>query len=210
LTCTDFGQRPAASGLPANRILDVGSLNLSDEQHKRLPDLLVACKMLLAEQPALCLTVVGGGDGLPAYAQLAADLGIAEAVVFRGRLAGETLADAYREATVLAVPSLRETFGMVIVEAMASGLPVVAVGAGGIPDVLDNFNDGILVPPRDPAAIADALKVILNDPEKAAAMGAAGRRKVTETMGWPGQIAALDQVLNAAIHRRPAKRPAAS
>jgi glycosyltransferase involved in cell wall biosynthesis len=190
--------RPAARRVTDPHVLYVGSLNLSDQQHKRFEDLLEACAILRDELLQLRLSVVGGGDGLAMFEELAAKLGIADLVRFRGRLEGDALAEAYRDAAVLAVPSLRETFGMVITEAMASGLPVAAVNGGGVPDVVDDGEDGILVPPRNPRALADALRGILTDPEKGDALGRAGLKKVTERLEWSHQIAAMNKILVAA------------
>jgi glycosyltransferase involved in cell wall biosynthesis len=188
---------PAAHRITDPHVLYVGSLNLSD-QHKRFQDLLEACAILRDELPELRLSAVGGGDGRTMCEEMVAKLGIADLVRFRGRLEGEALAQAYRDAAVLAVPSLRETFGMVITEAMASGLPVVAVNGGGVPDVVDDNKDGILVPPRNPRALADALREILADPERADALGQAGRKKVSERLEWSHQIAAMNGILVAA------------
>jgi glycosyltransferase involved in cell wall biosynthesis len=185
---------------PANRrvtnphVLYVGSLNLSD-QHKRFQDLLEACAILRNELPELCLTAVGGGDGLPMYEEMAAKLGITDLVRFRGRLEGDALVQAYREAAVFALPSLAEPFGMVITEAMASGLPVVAVKGGGVPTVVDDNHDGLLVPPLNPKALAEALREILTDPERGDALGQAGRKKVCEQLDWSHQIASINRLL---------------
>jgi glycosyltransferase involved in cell wall biosynthesis len=188
---------PAARRVTEPRVLYVGSLNASD-QHKRFPDLLEACAILRPELPGLSLSAVGGGDGLPAYRELASRLGVADMVQFHGRLDGDRLAEAYRNAAVLALPSLRETFGMVVTEAMASGLPVVAVNGGGVPDVVDDGRDGILVPPRDPRAMAAALRDVLADPARGDAMGQAGREKVSARLAWEHQVAALSEIFASA------------
>lgn len=189
---------PADERVTEPRVLYVGSLNRSDG-HKRFSDLLEACKILLEDVPSLRLSVVGGGDGRQAYENLAARLGIAGSVDFHGRLEGEALAAAYRDAAVLALPSLNETFGMVVTEAMATGLPVVAVNGGGVPAVVDDGKEGLLVPPRAPTALADALRTILTETEKASDFGRAGRQKVCELLAWPRQISLMHTVLMDAI-----------
>ena len=127
---------PAAQRVAEPRVLYVGSLSRSD-QHKRFSDLLEACAILRRDLPDLRLCAVGGGDGRGIYEDMAARLGIADLVRFTGRLSGDALAEAYRDAAVFALPSTREAFGMVVTEAMASGLPVVAVNAGGVTSFLD-------------------------------------------------------------------------
>jgi rhamnosyl/mannosyltransferase len=178
-------------------VLYVGSLNASD-QHKRFPDLLEAVAILRADLPELKLSAVGGGDGQQRYQEMAVRLGIDDMVQFHGRLEGDSLAEAYRNAAVLAVPSLRETFGMVITEAMASGLPVVAVNAGGVPTVVADNKDGLLVPPRDPRAMAAALRDILTDHDRADLLGKAGREKVSSLLTWEHQIASMNAIFAAA------------
>jgi glycosyltransferase involved in cell wall biosynthesis len=191
------GFHPAAQRVTDHEVLYVGSLNLTD-QHKRFQDLLTACAILRADLPGLRLTAVGGGDGRPTYERMASELGISDLVTFRGRLEGRQLADAYRAAAVLALPSLSEPFGMVMTEAMASGLPVVAVRGGGVSAVVDDTKDGILVPPLNPPALASALREVLTDPRRADAMGRAGRQKTVERYEWSHQVAAMDKILTAA------------
>jgi glycosyltransferase involved in cell wall biosynthesis len=188
---------PASRRVIEPRILYVGSLNRSDG-HKRFPDLLEACAILRAELPELKLSAVGGGDGQHDYEEVATRLGIADMVQFHGRLEGQALAEAYRDAAVFALPSLRETFGMVITEAMASALPVVAVNGGGVATVVDDNKDGILVPPRDPSAMAIALRSVLTNPERAEDLGRTGREKVLSTMTWKHQIASMNEIFTAA------------
>jgi glycosyltransferase involved in cell wall biosynthesis len=132
------------------------------------------------------------------YEDMAARLAIADLVRFTGRLSGDSLAQAYRDAAVLALPSTRETFGMVVTEAMASGLPVVAVNGGGVTTILDENENSLLVQAHNPRALANALKTILTNPDKADAMGRAGREKVSELLVWKHQIASMDKVLVAA------------
>ena len=185
---------PAGKRVTEPRVLYVGSLNQSDG-HKRFSDLLEACRILLKDIPSLRLSAVGGGDGRQMYEDLTVKMGIAESVDFHGRVEGDALAEAYRHAAVLAVPSLRETFGMVITEAMATALPVVAVNGGGVPTLVEDFRDGLLVPPRNPSALADALKTILTEPEKASSLGRAGRLKACERLVWSHQISLMNTIL---------------
>jgi rhamnosyl/mannosyltransferase len=126
-------------------------------------------------------------------------MGIDGSVDFHGRLEGEALAESYRHATVFALPSVNEAFGMVIAEAMASGLPVVSVRVGGIPTLVDDGRNGLLVPPRDPHALAGALRTILTDPEKAALFGRTGRQIACDRLSWERQVSLMDTVLTEAV-----------
>jgi starch synthase len=96
--------------------------------------------------------------------------------------------------TVFVCPSVYEPLGIVNLEAMACGIPVVASAVGGIPEVVDDGVTGLLVPPDAPDALAQALTAVLADPARGAAMGAAGRRRAVEHFSWSevaGQTAEL-------------------
>src|SRR6185295_10842852 len=80
-----------------------------------------------------------------------------EHVQLLGHVAWQQLAEWYRRATVFVMPSRYETFGISVVEAMAFGVPVVATNVGGLPELIDDGVTGLLVPPRDPDALADAI-----------------------------------------------------
>ena len=97
-------------------------------------------------------------------------------------------------ATVFACPSLYEPLGIVNLEAMACGTAVVASRVGGIPEVVAEGQTGLLVPPGDPDALADALSTLLDDPGRAETMGRLGRKRAVASFGWPAiaaQTAAL-------------------
>ncbi len=112
----------------------------------------------------------------------AARASLSEQVRFLGELPG--VERVYRAADLLAMPSTREAFGMVLLEAMASGLPVVATRIDGVTDtIVDEGVTGRLVPPRDSDALAGALRSLLSDRGAASAMGARARRCVGERYG---------------------------
>jgi alpha-maltose-1-phosphate synthase len=97
-------------------------------------------------------------------------------------------------ATVFACPSLYEPLGIVNLEAMACATAVVGSRTGGIPEVVADGETGLLVPPDDPAQLAEALNALLRDPDRAHAMGQAGRKRAVAEFGWPAiaaQTAAL-------------------
>lgn len=134
--------------------------------------LLQAVPRVLAEVPPARFVIIGDGPERPGLEKLAQELGVASHVEFTGYDAHP--ARRMREMSVLAVPSIYEPLGMVALEAMALGLPVVGSAVGGLPEVIEDDKTGRLVPARDAPALAAALIGILKSPEQAAAMGAAG------------------------------------
>jgi glycosyltransferase involved in cell wall biosynthesis len=88
-----------------------------------------------------------------------------------------------KDLDVLALPSWEEPFGLVVTEAMAMERPVVAYGSGAVPEIITDGVDGLVVPPRDPDALAQGLVSLLRDPERRAAMGRRGRQRVVTDFG---------------------------
>jgi glycosyltransferase involved in cell wall biosynthesis len=112
----------------------------------------------------------------------------------RGFVPHDQLLDLYGRAAVVACPSRREGFGVACLEAMAYGRPVVATAVGGLRDLVVDGETGILVPPRDAAALRRALERLLADPALRRALGAAGRSRARDHFSWP---AATDATLAA-------------
>ncbi len=133
------------------------------------------------------LVLVGGGAGERAYETLqrrATELGIADRISFAGSISHSDLPVYYRAADVVAVPSFYESFGLVAVEAMACGTPVVASRAGGLAFTVDDGKTGFLVPYNDAAALADRLRLLLTDDALRAQFGA-NATVVARRFGWP-------------------------
>jgi glycosyltransferase involved in cell wall biosynthesis len=152
----------------ADRLLFVGRLN----KQKGIEMLLHAFSRI--SRP-LYLDVVGDGEDRDASQELARGLGIAERVRWHGALPQPRLAEFYRAATALIVPSVGEGLGLVAVEAQLCETPVVAFDSGGLPDIVQHDRTGILVSTIDAAALAAAITSLLDRPERGAALGAAGR-----------------------------------
>jgi glycosyltransferase involved in cell wall biosynthesis len=127
------------------------------------------------------LVIAGATDGGSApYVELLRDrgrqLGVADRIHFTG-VQGDTR-PVYADLDVLAVPSWDEPFGLVVTESMAMEIPVVAYRSGGIPEIINSGQEGVLVAPRDTAELGAALAALLGDPPMRSRMGAAGRRRV--------------------------------
>jgi glycosyltransferase involved in cell wall biosynthesis len=143
--------------------------------------------------------ICGDGWQLEAMRRLATRLGVAHRVHFRGWLDGESLAQELADASVVVMPSLwPEPFGLVGIEALSAGRPVVASATGGIEDWLLDGVNGLTVAPGDVTALARTLSVLLDDPARQTAMGNAGREMVADRFSRERHVAALLEAYGAA------------
>ncbi|MCK4176255.1 glycosyltransferase family 4 protein [Aciditerrimonas ferrireducens] len=177
---TVFRPRPEVRRVPG-RIMVTSS---SDVPMKGLVPLLHAVARLRAERP-LEVTVIGTPRPGGLVARTIEALGLGGAVSCLQGISDEELAVRYAEAEVAVVPSLYEGFSLPAVEAMACGVPLVATTGGAIPEVVGaSGRTALLVRPGDPEALAAALREVLDRPELAARLGAAGRQRVLQRFTW--------------------------
>jgi glycogen(starch) synthase len=118
---------------------------------------------------------------------------------FTGWLAAHELAEWYRAADILVVPSRYEPFGMVILEGMLHGLPIVATAVGGPAEILEHERTGLLCPPKDSAALAAALLCLVQDAELGRRLGAAAAGEVRRRWLWPAAVETMRGVYQEAI-----------
>jgi glycosyltransferase involved in cell wall biosynthesis len=145
---------------------------------KRLDDLVRAADLLRRRIPDVRVRIVGEGPESARVRALAGSLGLAETVTFLGEVSRGSLAVEYGSADCFCLPSVQEGFGLVFTEAMAAGLPIVACRAAAVPELVEDARTGILVTPRRPDELADALERLLHNRELRKELGAAGMRKV--------------------------------
>jgi glycosyltransferase involved in cell wall biosynthesis len=169
--------RARARGLlgagPEERL--VGTLGRLHEPKKGLKSFLSAAARVAAADPRVRFVLIGDGPSRADLMRFAASLGLGERVRFEGERADA--ANLLAGLDLLVQPSLWEGFGLSALEAMAAGLPVVASRVGGVPEVVRDGLDGLLVPAGDPVRLAAAMTAILGDPDRAARLGAAGRER---------------------------------
>ncbi|MFF0556399.1 D-inositol-3-phosphate glycosyltransferase [Streptomyces sp. NPDC004266] len=202
------GGRAAARarlGLPADAFVPLYAGRI---QPLKGPDVLVrAVAELLREAPGLrrrlLVPVVGGHSGASeqgSVRRLAEELGVADVLRPRPPVPQERLADWYRAADVLVVPSRSESFGLVAVEAQACGTPVLAAAVGGLPTAVWDGVTGLLVRGHDPVEYARRLRMLAEHPEAVETMGAAAVRHA-RGMSWRVSAARTVEVYRGALER---------
>src|SRR4029077_18135889 len=133
---------------------------------------------------AFKMEFVGSGPLRSALENRAAELSLGECVEFSGEQPQEMVSSVYGRAAIFALPCVvtkdgdRDGIPTVVLEAMASGVPVVSTPVSGIPELIDSFRDGVLVPPNNPLMLADALDRLLSDPELRENLARAARAKI--------------------------------
>jgi colanic acid/amylovoran biosynthesis glycosyltransferase len=161
-------------------VLSVGTLHEVKGQRY----LVEACRLLAEDGVDIACTFVGDGPDRAPLTRQIETAGLERRVALAGRRTRAELAEHLRAAHALVAPSVptsegkREGIPVVLMEAMACGIPVVGSGISGIPELVDDEVSGLLVPPRDPRALADALRKLIDDPPLRRRLGAAGREKV--------------------------------
>jgi glycosyltransferase involved in cell wall biosynthesis len=166
---------------------------------------LAALPAILFRYPGARLTIVGTGPLTDPLLEMAAQLGVGHAVTITGWQTASRLAAEFTRSDVALVPSLwPEAFGLAALEALAAGCPVVATAAGGLTDVVQHEETGLLVPPGEPAALADAVNRLLADRPLRERLSRAGRR-LGRRFAMPMHAAAVEAVYREARarhHRR--------
>jgi glycosyltransferase involved in cell wall biosynthesis len=195
-----------------HRILSVGRL-----VPRKGVDLVIRALPLLREagfEDVELLIVGGGGDAdvtgtdpeARRLAQLAEELGVRNQVNLRGQVPREAMPGILRSADVVVCTPWYEPFGIVPLEAMASGVPVVAAAVGGLTDTVVDRRTGLHVPPRDPAAIAEALGELLGDDGLRAELGRAGERRARSRYSWDRIAAETEKSYQQTLAVRAASR----
>jgi glycosyltransferase involved in cell wall biosynthesis len=184
-----------------NKILFVGNLK-KVEKYKGLEYLLSAVNIIKKNIKDVKLTIVGEGDYTIYYKKLCKDLEIERNVEFKGILYNKNLVKEYQKTNVFVLPSLFDSCPLVLLEAMACKKPVIGSNIGGIPYVIDNGKNGLIVPPKDSEALAKAIIKILKNPQLAKKMGENGYKKVKENFLWDKQIKKTKKIIEESLDKK--------
>ena len=171
-----FRPRPFRAAPDIFEILCVGRLTAAKGQHL----LIDAVARLAKEGRSIRLRLVGNGPDEPALREHASRVEFAECVVFEGAVNQDRIRDFYAEADVFCLPSFAEGVPVVLMEAMAMEIPCVTTHITGIPELIRNGVDGVLVTPSDLDALAGALIRLMDDAELRERLGKSGRARVVE------------------------------
>lgn len=196
LSAWAFGERPGRSRPP--ELLFAGRL----EYEKGVQDLLAALPVIRHRHPGTTLTVAGEGTQLAWLTETAAQHGVTGAVTFVGKQDHRGLAALMQRCSAIVLPSRYEPFGIVALEAAASGIPLVASDAGGLGEAVLDGETGLTFPPADVPALAGAVCAALDEPEAAALRARRARAVLTEDFTWP-----VIAERTAAVYRVAPRRP---
>jgi len=182
-------------GFPRGRVILTVGRWLATERYKGMDTLITSLPRLLTRWPELQLVLVGMGDDRGWLQDLAEKNGVELHVHFLTGLNYTELAACYMACEIFALPSSGEGFGLVYLEAMACGKPVIGGAHGGAPEIIQDGVTGYLVPHGDPIQLATSLEALLADPAHAKQMGARGRQRAEHEFRFNVFARALKKIL---------------
>ena len=197
--------RPTTGSLrPLRKIILCVARFVPDKDHETL---IAAFSLLSRKHADVDLWLVGNGERREALERFARRIPAGRIQFLPGK---PDLRPLYHQSILLALSSCREAMPNVVLEAMASGLPVVAPAVGGLPEVIEHGRTGLLVPSRDADALAKAMEMLLTDKSKQAAFGAAGRKRVEASYSISAMVNSNEEVFSRLLNARRIRRTGAS
>jgi len=171
-------------------ILFVGSL----VESKGLKYLIEAMPRIVNGFPGARLVVIGRGSGQNGFRELARTLHVEKNVLFEGFVEHGAIHSYFQQCDIFCLPTLSEAFGMVLLEAMSCAKPVVATNVGGIPEIVEHGRSGLLVPPSNSQALAEAITSLLQDADLRGKMGRHNRTLCEQRYDWDKIIDVIEEV----------------
>jgi glycosyltransferase involved in cell wall biosynthesis len=177
----------------------------SEDRNKGARYLIEALRILAEDRADYHLALVDHKkERLKMVPRLVEQYGLSSRVHFTNHLPTEELVRLYNQASIVVSPSLYEGFGLPAAEAMSCGSPVIATTGGAFPEVIDHGETGWLVPPGDERALAEAIRMLTNDPALRERLGKNGRRAILERFSWRKAAEETLAVYEEMLGRRPA------
>ena len=177
---TDFVPKPERR--PVDRIIiTTGASRITDR--KGIDYLIRAIKILSSKYPNIHLKAMGDGNAKTNLENLAKELGLEKKVEFIGRISRENTAPYYQEASIFVLPSFNEGMSNAMLEALASGLPLIATNTGGTSELVEEGINGLVIKMKDSQDLADKIEILMKDEDLRKRMGEASRKKA-EAMSW--------------------------
>lgn len=171
--------------------------------HRRLEDAITAVALLRARDVDVCLWLAGCTRSFPEYAnrlrRMVCTLGLADAVIFADMIPEPEVASCYAACDVFLSPNENQTWGLAVIEAMAAGRPVIVSTGSGVHEVLKDGTTALFVPPRDPAAIAAKVELLVRDPSLRGNLGRQGRQYVLERFSWERYASDMESLFAEAV-----------
>jgi glycosyltransferase involved in cell wall biosynthesis len=189
-----FAPRPFRSNGGVFEILCVGRLVPSKGQHT----LLIAVQQLVSQGRSIRLRFVGDGPDRNSLELAARSYGIADRVIFEGAVNQDHIRALFEQADAFALASVAEGVPVVLMEAMAMEIPCVTTWITGIPELIRNAIDGLLVAPSDDRGLASAIALLMDDEDLRRRLGTAGRQRVMEKYDLRSNVARLATVFEEA------------
>ncbi|HSL21364.1 MAG TPA: glycosyltransferase [Vicinamibacterales bacterium] len=187
--------------LPKAHHSRIGSLiTVANLRPEKRHDVLLEAFSRLDASRGLTLRIVGDGSCRAALECQARDLGVAPRVEFLGHR--EDVAELLATSDLFVLPSQSEAFPNGALEAMATGLPVVASSVGGLLDLIEHERNGLLVPPANPQALAEAIERLIAQPTLATALGESARRHVRDRYSFERTVAGFEHLFLSELHAR--------
>jgi len=190
------GAQPAPpQNFPSGRVILTVGRWVATERYKGMDTLITALPRLLTTWPELQLAIAGAGDDRAWLEDLVEKNGVERHVHFLTGLSTAELAGCYAGCEIFALPSRGEGYGLVYLEAMACGKPVIGGAHGGAPEIIQDGVTGYLVPHGDPIQLATAIQTLLADPAHAKQMGTRGRQTVDQEHRFQNFAKTLKKIL---------------
>ncbi|MCU1307727.1 MAG: pimB 5 [Acidobacteriaceae bacterium] len=192
----------SALGLPQGPMLLSVSRLASSEKYKNIRSVIESMPEVLAQVPDAFYVIVGDGAERTTFEELARDMGLADKVFLRGAVSDELLPSYYENCDLFVLPSTKEGFGIVFLEAMHHGKACIGARAGGVPEVIRDADTGVLVDPSKLATqVPEAILRLLKDPMLRRTMGANGRARLEENFSLNRFRDRLEDILCSSDHR---------